>query len=238
MSQLFESQSDLQESQIIEKTPNQNGFQNNELGDHVMDNGNSYDYIWDTPGFHDTNQDSKVQEIANQFYNCLLIKNVEKAKFLIVISEASIMGTGKQKIFKETIESFANMFSDEFIDSLKNSVGLLVNKAHQLKTEKNVIFAIKSLLDPQDTSLTAKAKKILKFTVTEHFEAGKPVWTPKSIHIYKEIVEPGPFSDVDGLLFQAIQRKIPQYFEIKQLQMNGQQDVVDMVISPEGAALA
>ena len=59
----------------------------NELGDVMINSTDGgQEYIWDAPGFHDQNE-SPYQEIANQYYVNILIKNTERAKFLVVISE-------------------------------------------------------------------------------------------------------------------------------------------------------
>ena len=45
--------------------------------------GSSY-YIWDCPGFFDT--EGVEQENANAFYNLRLIENIKKIKILLVVS--------------------------------------------------------------------------------------------------------------------------------------------------------
>ena len=78
-------------------------------GEKITDSTNQK-YIWDAPGFHDQNE-SPYQEIANQYYVNMLIKNTERAKFLIVISEDQIL-YNHASIFKEVIENFSAIFKD------------------------------------------------------------------------------------------------------------------------------
>jgi len=127
-----------------------------ELHEYDQDN-----YVIDMPGFNDT---EKVMEISNQFATNLVIKNVSEAKFALVIAEASLShDAGKGKIFKETLENFANMFTDEIFDKLKDSICLIINKVRYKEPIGFVEQELKNILDAND--LSDKAKHILEYTM-------------------------------------------------------------------------
>ena len=93
--------------------------------------------IWDTPGYSDTgDQETKsyIKEIANSFYTCHLINNIDNIKILFVTSEDSL-NNAKCKFLIESLENLAKMFSD--VSILQNSVAICINKVRERKIRKN-----------------------------------------------------------------------------------------------------
>lgn len=71
----------------------------------------------------------------------------------------------------------------------------------------------------------------------EKLENGNQVWHPKSIHVFKEIVEEGQLNDDNGL-YQNIQDGCPEFFQIRQFQAESGENIANMVITPQAVELA
>ena len=74
---------------------------------------------------------------------------------------------------------------------------------------------IKGLLEPNNKSISAGAKKILSFIMTKEEVNGQTVLKNKSIHIFKELSEEKEVvHDKDGL-FNQIDQSMNSFFNIK-----------------------
>ncbi|CAG8686561.1 7370_t:CDS:1, partial [Scutellospora calospora] len=86
---------------------------------------------WDCPGFGDTR--GPVQNIVNAYSIYKLVKNIEKLKILLVISESIIRSTRKKE-FLNLINNLGETF--KVTDELVRGLCLVITKSNKLDVRK------------------------------------------------------------------------------------------------------
>ena len=122
---------------------------------------------WDCPGFGDTK--GVVQDVANAFYIKKLFDNIENIKVVVVVSEETI-GGGRADKFLNLLKKLGNLFVN--LDSLKDSLSLVITKASTSDVIALKKFLSEELIPQQTEYLDQKQKSLLEFFASTKSEIG------------------------------------------------------------------
>ncbi|CAG8577199.1 2264_t:CDS:1 [Dentiscutata erythropus] len=148
---------------------------------------------WDCPGFGDTR--GLVQNIVNAYSIYKLIKNVEKLKILLVVSESIIKSTRKKE-FLNLINNLGETFKN--IDEFVRGLCLVITKSNKLDVRK-VRNCFRKILEEYDNqeSFSQPKREILNFLSS----------TESQIVIFNAPDQEGPISDTDKYsILESIER--------------------------------
>ncbi|CAG8693641.1 8253_t:CDS:2, partial [Racocetra persica] len=114
---------------------------------------------WDCPGFGDTR--GPVQNIVNAYSIYKLVKNIEKLKILLVVSESIIRSTRKKE-FLNLINNLGETFKDT--EELVRGLCLVITKSNKLDVRK-VRNCFRKILEEYDNqeSFSQPKREILNF---------------------------------------------------------------------------
>jgi len=138
--------------------------------------------IWDCPGFGDLGR-GPTQDIANAFYIQRLFETTKELKFVLTIPEHHTKGRGGDLI--RVVEHFVKIFKN--IDSVANSVSLVVTQAAHSKTKEHIKTTLNNILE-QNQSLDENVQKMFSYLA-------------KSIEIFHTPKEEGMISKVYAKLY-------------------------------------
>ncbi|CAG8677441.1 7178_t:CDS:1, partial [Gigaspora rosea] len=138
---------------------------------------------WDCPGFGDTRGPN--QEIINAYSIYTLIKNTEKLKVLIVVSEVTIIEKSKKKLLS-LIQNLGETFKNN--NNLIEGLCLVVTQCKNLKLERmrNGLLKILEELDGKE-GFSSSQRYILNFLSSDRSQ----------IAFFNAPQEEGPIPDTD-----------------------------------------
>jgi predicted GTPase len=110
--------------------------------------------IWDCPGFNDT---EVIQEIANSFYIKRLLDNSGSLKFVLVVTEADLIGT-KGNYFVNVLERFLKGFNN--MEQIEDAISLVITQVASHKKLDHITKNLSNILE-HNQQVTEQMQKLV-----------------------------------------------------------------------------
>lgn len=120
-------------------------------------------FIWDCPGFLDTGNEEKYQDIINAISIKTLFKKLKLVKFILLIPQKDLKGVAGD--FLRAVKSFCELFENFVnLEEVSESVCLIITQCKIQTTIDNIIKEIAQIL-VDNKRLDENEKKIIGYLV-------------------------------------------------------------------------